>query len=46
MKTVDFTDNEESGFDAKGILALQIHVGPPMKVQFKDVVVKPLDKAK
>ncbi|MFM7739669.1 MAG: DUF1080 domain-containing protein [Planctomycetota bacterium] len=46
MKTVDFTDKEESGFDPKGILALQIHTGPPMKVQFKDVVLKPLDKAK
>ena len=46
MKTVDFTDKEESASDAKGILALQIHVGPPMKVQFKDVVLKPLDQAK
>jgi hypothetical protein len=46
MMTVDFTDNDEAGRDASGILALQIHVGPPMKVQFKDVQLTPLNKAK
>lgn len=46
MKTVDFTDNEESGRDASGILALQLHAGPPMKVQFKDLKLTPLNKAK
>ncbi len=46
MMTVDFTDNDEAGRDASGILALQIHVGPPMKVQFKDIQLKPLSKAK
>lgn len=28
-----------------GVLALQIHVGPPMQVQFKDIVLFPLPKA-
>lgn len=46
MVTVDFTDNEEAGRDASGILALQIHAGPPMKVQFKDLKLTPLNKAK
>jgi hypothetical protein len=46
VTTVDFTDDEESARDASGILALQIHVGPPMKVQFKDLRLTPLGKAK
>ena len=29
----------------EGVLALQIHVGPPMQVQFKDIVLFPLPKA-
>ncbi|HUS38893.1 MAG: family 16 glycoside hydrolase [Pirellulales bacterium] len=41
----DVTDNDKAGFRASGILALQLHVGPPMKVQFKDIQLKrlPLD---
>ena len=27
-----------------GVIALQIHTGPPMKVQFKDLRIKILDK--
>ncbi|MFN9752503.1 MAG: DUF1080 domain-containing protein [Planctomycetota bacterium] len=46
MTTVDFTDNDESARDPSGILALQIHTGPPMKVQFKDLRLTPLGKAK
>ena len=37
--TVDVTD-EHSGAAKDGILALQIHVGGPMTVQFKDIVLK------
>ena len=33
-------DNQESKAAKKGILALQIHVGPPMVVQFKNVRLK------
>lgn len=34
------TDNDPEGFDAAGVLALQLHSGPDMVVQFKDVRVK------
>ena len=39
--TVDLTDNHK---DAKssGILALQLHAGPPMLIQFKDIRLKTL----
>ncbi len=29
-----------------GLLALQVHVGPPMKVQFKDIRLKALEERK
>ena len=39
--TVDVTD--ETAIGAKsGVLALQLHAGPPMTVQFKDIVLKEL----
>ncbi len=38
-KTVDVTDEHE-GAAKDGIIALQIHKGPPMVVQFKDMVLK------
>jgi hypothetical protein len=38
-KTVDVTDETAEGAK-KGILALQLHAGPPMHVQFKDIVLK------
>lgn len=42
MQTVDVMD--ESGTGAtEGLLALQIHVGPVMTVQFKDIVLKTAD---
>jgi hypothetical protein len=40
-KTVDVTDEHEKGAK-EGVLAFQIHAGPPMVVEFKDVVLKPL----
>jgi len=36
-------DNHKEGRHEKGIIALQIHSGPPMTVQFKDIVLKKLD---
>jgi len=39
---VDVTDHQESAAAKSGILALQIHVGPPMVVQFKDIRLKSL----
>ncbi len=45
ITTVDFTDNETKKAASKGILALQCHVGPPMKIQFKDIRLKRLGSA-
>jgi len=39
---VDVVDNQSAKAAKSGVLAFQIHVGPPMKVQFKDVVLKRL----
>lgn len=39
--TVDVTDNHKQKV-AEGILALQLHAGPPMTVQFKDIKMKVL----
>lgn len=46
--TVDVTDNDAKNFKDSGILALQLHAGPPMTVEFKDVRIKrlPLDSKK
>jgi hypothetical protein len=43
LVTVDLTDDDEKGRAMEGILALQLHAGPPMKVQFKDLTLKVLD---
>ena len=40
--TIEVTDNDPKKFVAEGILALQLHAGPPMKVQFKDIRIKEL----
>jgi hypothetical protein len=37
--TVDVTD-ETAEAPEKGVIALQLHAGPPMQVQFKDIVLK------
>jgi len=41
--TVDVTDEQESKAAKSGIIALQIHAGPAMFVQFKDIRIKKLD---
>ncbi|MCI0748114.1 MAG: DUF1080 domain-containing protein [Verrucomicrobia subdivision 3 bacterium] len=41
-KTVEVTDNCESKRLKSGVLALQLHAGPPMTVQFKDIRIKEL----
>ena len=38
--TVDVTDDQVEKRVASGILALQLHAGPPMLVQFKDIQMK------
>ncbi len=42
MKTVDVKDESTAGAK-EGLLGLQIHTGPPMVVQFKDLVLKTLE---
>ena len=43
--TADVIDEQESKAARSGILALQIHAGPPMKIQFKDIRIKALPEA-
>lgn len=40
--TVDVTDEDAAHAASSGVLALQVHVGPPMTVQFKDLKLKKL----
>jgi hypothetical protein len=40
IQTVDCTDNDPKGQALSGLLALQIHAGPPMVVEFKNVRLK------
>jgi hypothetical protein len=40
--TADVTDNDPKAHNASGILALQVHVGPAMTVEFKDIQLKRL----
>jgi biopolymer transport protein ExbD/type 1 glutamine amidotransferase len=40
VPTADCTDNDEKERRAEGLLALQLHAGPPMKVQFKNIKLK------
>jgi hypothetical protein len=42
FKTIEVTDNDPKGRALEGILALQIHGGPPMLVEFKDILLKNL----
>jgi len=38
--TCELTDNDAEAHRAKGLLALQLHTGPPMKVQFRNIRLK------
>lgn len=40
IQTVDLIDNDPKGRLMEGVLALQIHAGPPMWVEFKNVRLK------
>jgi hypothetical protein len=44
IQTVDLIDNDPKGRALSGILALQIHAGKPMTVEFKNVRLKQLEK--
>lgn len=39
-QTVDVTDNQESKAAKSGVLALQLHAGAPMTVQFRNIRIK------
>jgi len=43
--TIKFTETK-GGSPTKGVIAFQLHGGPPMKVEFKDVIIKELPKDK
>jgi hypothetical protein len=42
-QTIEMIDNDTKGGAREGILALQIHAGEPMLVEFKDIRLKTLD---
>jgi hypothetical protein len=42
IKILELNDNDTAHRSLEGILALQIHSGPPMRVQFKDILLKNL----
>lgn len=42
VKTVDFIDHQADKRATKGLIALQLHVGAPMKVLFKDLLLQEL----
>lgn len=41
-QTVDVTDNDEAKRAMSGVIALQVHAGPPMMAQFKNIRIKDL----
>jgi hypothetical protein len=45
-QTVKVIDNDSKKAEARGLLALQVHAGPPMKVQFRSVKLKRLSDKK
>ena len=38
--TAEVIDNDTKNRELAGVLALQLHAGPPMKVEFKDILLK------
>lgn len=46
VMTADVIDHDEKGRRLEGLVGVQVHVGPPMKVQFKNWRIKTLPDAK
>jgi hypothetical protein len=44
-RIAEVTDNDDDSYEALGLLAMQLHTGPPMKAQFKDIRLKRLPPA-
>jgi len=42
VQTIDVTDEDSANAPTEGLIGLQIHQGPPMVVQFKDIQLKEL----
>jgi type 1 glutamine amidotransferase len=42
--TVDVTDEQADKRSSSGILALQLHAGEPMRIQFRNILLKPLQQ--
>jgi hypothetical protein len=40
--TAVFVDDDQANRSMKGLLGVQIHVGPPMKVEFRNIYLKNL----
>jgi hypothetical protein len=40
--TVDVVDLDEKGRKLKGVLGMQVHVGPPMTIQYRNILLKKL----
>tara|TARA_R110002096_G_scaffold84777_8_gene195534 strand:+ start:1725 stop:2621 length:897 start_codon:yes stop_codon:yes gene_type:complete len=45
VQTVDFYDHDEAGRALSGVIAFQIHKGPAMKVEIRNVTLKRLPKS-
>ena len=43
VKTMELIDNDQKAHREKGLIALQLHAGPPMKVQFRNIRLKQTD---
>ena len=43
MQTIDVVDEQPAKAAKTGILALQLHVAPPMTVQFRNLRIKTLE---
>jgi hypothetical protein len=39
---VDVIDLDEKGRKLEGVLGVQVHIGPPMKIQYRDFFLKRL----
>jgi hypothetical protein len=45
LPTVDYEEKDPAAQPASGVIALQLHAGPPMEVRFRDIRIKPLNAA-
>jgi hypothetical protein len=41
----DVTDNDKTNGKSSGMLGIQVHVGPPMKVEFRNIKLKQIERS-